>query len=252
LPREAIAITFDDGYASVARVAAPLLQKYGAQATVFLPAGLIPRRREFWWDDLERIVFQTTAEELSAAGSLVQLGSRRALDRIWLPFDRPRSSRQKAFRELWARMSLMRDADRERLIDDLRKQAGVPDTPRESHEPMNIEQLRSLLPDTIDFGSHGLTHPDLLSLNDEEQAREIRESIDACEELTGRSPRSFAYPHGRFDELSVKLVQEAGYQLACSAKPAFVNSRSDQFTLPRLAAGDWRIDDFRRRLFGTR
>lgn len=36
-----VVITFDDGYASVARIAVPLLARYGFSATCFLPVGLI-------------------------------------------------------------------------------------------------------------------------------------------------------------------------------------------------------------------
>src|SRR5262245_51197852 len=41
LPANAVAITFDDGYACNALRAAPLLEKYGLTATIFLTTGLI-------------------------------------------------------------------------------------------------------------------------------------------------------------------------------------------------------------------
>ena len=59
LPQGAIAITFDDGYVDNLRIAKPILQKHGLPATVFMTAGTIGREREFWWDELERIVLGT-------------------------------------------------------------------------------------------------------------------------------------------------------------------------------------------------
>lgn len=51
-----IAITFDDGYADNALVAAPLLAERDASATVFVVAGAIGSGRAFWWDRLAAIV----------------------------------------------------------------------------------------------------------------------------------------------------------------------------------------------------
>jgi peptidoglycan/xylan/chitin deacetylase (PgdA/CDA1 family) len=47
-----VAITFDDGYADNALVAAPLLQEHDAPATVFVVAAAVGSGRAFWWDRL--------------------------------------------------------------------------------------------------------------------------------------------------------------------------------------------------------
>ena len=55
LPRNAVAITFDDGYACNALVAAPMLKSFGFPATFFVLTDAIERHEEFWWDQLEFI-----------------------------------------------------------------------------------------------------------------------------------------------------------------------------------------------------
>ena len=55
LPRDALAITFDDGYACNALVAAPMLESFGYPATFFVVSDAIARPEEFWWDQLEFI-----------------------------------------------------------------------------------------------------------------------------------------------------------------------------------------------------
>ena len=55
LPRNAVAITFDDGYACNALVAAPMLESFGYPATFFVVSDAIARSEEFWWDQLEFI-----------------------------------------------------------------------------------------------------------------------------------------------------------------------------------------------------
>ena len=51
-----VAITFDDGYADNALVAAPLLEARDAPATVFVVAGAVGSGRAFWWDRLAGLV----------------------------------------------------------------------------------------------------------------------------------------------------------------------------------------------------
>src|SRR3984957_15922104 len=55
LPRNAVAITFDDGYACNELVAAPMLASFGFPATFFIVSDAIARTEEFWWDQLEQI-----------------------------------------------------------------------------------------------------------------------------------------------------------------------------------------------------
>lgn len=51
-----VAITFDDGYADNALVAAPLLGQRDASATVFVVAGAVGSGSAFWWDRLAAVV----------------------------------------------------------------------------------------------------------------------------------------------------------------------------------------------------
>ena len=59
LSSRSVVITFDDGYADNLHNAKPLLEHCGIPATVFLTSGYIGHEREFWWDELERILLQS-------------------------------------------------------------------------------------------------------------------------------------------------------------------------------------------------
>lgn len=239
LSADAVALTFDDGYACNAKVAAPLLRKHRVPATIFLPADLIRLGREFWWDELERIVLDHQHDVISLNGEVVQLGAQRSGDRDWLP-DGPRATqRQAAYKAIWARLHDLPNPALDASMEQLRNQARVGEIPRETHRPLSAAEVREIQSGLLEFGSHGLSHSSLPLLSTAERAREIEESMERCAELTGVRPVCFAYPYGDLDLESRNLVEQAGYDFACKAAGAFVGRRDDLFALPRLQIGDW-------------
>ena len=248
---EAIAVTFDDGYACVAKIAAPMLKQFGVPATIFIPSELIRRGREFWWDDLERIVRFSKPDHLVLGATTINLGPLEAGEETWKPGNPPRTARQSAFLCLWSKMKALTASEREARIEELREQSGVGAEPRQSHRPMTPCEARELASPSIEFGSHGLTHPDLPSLLDEEAAAEVGKSVDDCAELVRAQPRAFAYPYGRYDRRIERLAEHAGYECACTAASGFVRGSSNLFALPRLAIGDWDAATFQRKLLGA-
>lgn len=89
LPERAVALTFDDGYASVLELAWPELVARGLPATLFAVSGYLDGRGRFPWDeklpagcDLARLV--TGEQLLAAAGEGLDVGSHTVTHR-WLP-----------------------------------------------------------------------------------------------------------------------------------------------------------------------
>ncbi|MBV8600166.1 MAG: polysaccharide deacetylase family protein [Candidatus Eremiobacteraeota bacterium] len=52
LPKRAVGLTFDDGYADAGRIAFPLLQRYGAKATFFVNSGSIGTPNHLTWKEI--------------------------------------------------------------------------------------------------------------------------------------------------------------------------------------------------------
>ena len=67
MPKRAVAITFDDGYADVFDTAYPVLKTAGVRATVFIPSDVVENKGEFWWD---RVVGAFSTEEPPKHSSL--------------------------------------------------------------------------------------------------------------------------------------------------------------------------------------
>jgi peptidoglycan/xylan/chitin deacetylase (PgdA/CDA1 family) len=248
LPPDAVSLTFDDGYASVLD-AVPLLQKHAIHATVFLPVEIIEQGRSFWWDELAQMIIDWSSETLQLDGTYLSVPPAQEHEENWPPDTPPRTPRQKLFQSLWSRLHAMRPAVLGAAMAQLREQA-PPTEPNAMDRPLTPEEVRAVSSDTISFGSHGLTHPSLPALSDDEKLHEIADSRARCAALTGTAPATFAYPFGEMDNASVLGVKQAGYACACATGDRFVRSQSDNFALPRLRVGDWEVSRLRDMLGG--
>ena len=88
LPPRAVALTFDDGYASVVETAWPLLRERGMPATLFVVTASLVREVQFAWDRAERPhdrVRLASADEIAAAAAEgLDIGSH-TVSHAWLP-----------------------------------------------------------------------------------------------------------------------------------------------------------------------
>lgn len=256
-----VVITFDDGYADNLHNVKPLLERYDIPATIFVSSGCVGHEREFWWDELERVLLQpgTLPEilQIKINGSTYEWNLGEAADysedayqrhRCWLAeHDHDPSPRQSLYRSLWQLLRPMLESERRKVLDELLAWAGA--------EPVNRSTHRSLTPaevftlgqgELIEVGSHTVTHPFLSALSTASQQDEIQRSKARLEELIGHQVNSFAYPHGDYTAETVNLVREAGFTCACSTVADVVWRHNDCFQLPRIVVEDWDGEEFAR------
>lgn len=255
LPRRAVAITFDDGYADNLYVAAPVLREHTLPATIFVSSGYTTGTREFWWDELERMVLApgTLPERLELAASATRfardLGDARELtaeeaERYarWTVLTGPPTPRHRLYLELSAFVRSLDATEREEALASLRAITGSAD-PRPSHLPLTVADLTALAGDPlIDIGGHTADHVLLSALAPERQREEIGRDRARLAELLGREPHAFAYPYGGLSDFTVAsadAVREAGYRVACTTVDRPVKPWSDPYRLPRFLVRDW-------------
>ncbi len=265
LPPNAVALTFDDGYASILSEARPLLEQYEVPATMFVSTAALSEAREFWWDQLERIFLQpgnlpSRLEleidhhnfhwDLGDAAFYTQEAFQQNLS--WRA-SQPSGPRQRVYRELW---ELLHPADPQlikEVMDQLSDWARLSPEPRPTHRLVTWDEVTDLKDDPwITFGSHGMTHSSLASLPAEQQADELRQSKNSLEAATGRPVTSLSYPYGLARDYSIQtaaLAREAGYKMALINSPGVVDRKVDLFYLPRFYVEDWKKAEFAGRLF---
>jgi peptidoglycan/xylan/chitin deacetylase (PgdA/CDA1 family) len=261
LPRRAIGITFDDGFADNLLNAKPPAEDRQIPVTVFVTAGQLGVEREFWWDELERIVLRQCVLpaklELHVEHRTLcwDLGHSNRISpdlfESWhVQCGEDPTPRHALYRSLCNILRPLGDKTRRELLDRLRSWAEVEETHRETHLALTPEQLTALdRSECFTIGAHTMTHALLSSLSAQEQEAEIYGSKTVLEEILGHPVSSFAYPFGArgdYDETSVAAVGSAGFELACANFPGVVWSGSDRFQLPRLLVRDWDGETFDR------
>lgn len=262
-----VALTFDDGYADNLHAAKPLLERHDMAATVFVTSGSVGSTREFWWDDLERTLLQTTRlpETLSLRingqthrwvlgdGSQYDVHAE-PVHRQWRAWHGPEpTSRHALYRSIYELLYPLPESARRETQEALRAWAGLSAAPaRESHRALSPEELLDLAQgDVIEVGAHTVTHSLLSATPGPGQRYEILQSRIQLEDILGRAVTTFAYPFGKrgdYTEETVSFVRESGFSCACSNFGGRVTTDVDRFQLPRIYVGDWDGDEFIRQL----
>jgi peptidoglycan/xylan/chitin deacetylase (PgdA/CDA1 family) len=261
-----VALTFDDGYADNLYQAAPLLERHGVPATVYVATGFTGADREFWWDDLDRLLLQPgrLPERLGLRLADRELEVDLGGDACWDSADAERhrgwsvadqsdpGPRQALYRSLCGALRAMPDAARGRVLRELAGLAGQGEAGRPSHRAMDEAEVRQLADsELVEVGAHTVNHPLLASLSPAEQRDEIGRSRERLTGLLGRAPASFSYPFGGrrdYDAASVAIARELGFEHACANFEGLVRSGADPFQLPRVVVRDWDGAELERRL----
>jgi peptidoglycan/xylan/chitin deacetylase (PgdA/CDA1 family) len=264
LPHRAVVLTFDDGYADNLLNAKPLLERHDFPATVFLTTGYLGDKREFWWDELERLVLQARTFpgqlRLNINGRLYQWEYEAADHRPNRWYHRygsknvtgGASRHDHLYFSLCNLLRRLPEEKRQKAMDELRVWADVNVGVRISHRPLRPEEVVELAEgELVEMGAHTVTHSVLSALPPAVQRTEIQQSQAFLKELLGCPVRCFAYPHGLQSDYTpetVAIVKAAGFACGCAAFAGPCRQDSDLFQLPRLMVANVHGDEFARRL----
>jgi len=266
IPKRSVVITFDDGYADNFYQAKPLLEKYEIPATVFVAGRYVTEKREFWWDEIEQLLF--TANVLPRYLKIVINGQAylwdleefsswdERLKEEWRDWNvlKPNNAtpRHLVYRALCDLLKPMDPGKRDQILKDLWHTAKLAPKTRNSHRPMTPEEIYHMAKEgLIEIGAHTLNHPQLSALTPEEQEKEIVGSCQLLQDIIGKEVIGFAYPFGGiedFDDITVNIVQRAGFKFACTTFQRPIRKQTSLLKLPRFLVRNWDGDEFAKRL----
>ncbi len=264
LQRGKVIVTLDDGYADNLHKAKPWLERYDIPATVFLATGHVGYKREFWWDELERLLLlpgtlpETLRITINGCQNEWHLGEDANYTEAeyrnhfyWKVWEKPPSQRHFLYISLWELLQPLHERERCRIQDELLAWAGISQECRPTHRTLSSEEVITLAQGKlIEVGAHSVTHTNLHLLPTPSQEDEIMRSKAFIEELLGNQVTSFAYPFGSYTSDTVAIVRKAGFNCACASSEDIVRSTTDRFQLPRFHIHDWNGEEFARKLSG--
>ncbi|NGP53710.1 polysaccharide deacetylase family protein [Thioalkalivibrio sp. XN8] len=220
-----VVITFDDGYRDNLTVAAPILERLGMTATLFLPTGYIDRG-ETQWIDQAYTAFKHATNRLLAWGE-----NERRFD-----LDDPREYRD-AYRLVCQALLMAGSEERRALMDRLLGSLAPAVAP--PRLTLTWDEVRTLVDSgAMELGGHTVEHTDLTTISVAAAIHEIGRCRERIRDMIGSEPRHFSFCYGRSSEELRQALPGLGIDAACAARAGerVVTGSSDSLYLPRIAA----------------
>jgi peptidoglycan/xylan/chitin deacetylase (PgdA/CDA1 family) len=227
LPAACACITFDDGYADNLTLAAPVLRRHGAVATVFVATAFVDGGRMFNDSIIEAI---------------------RALpdgDADWREFALGQhqiegdASRLEMLRTILPDLKYRTLEERTQISHELARRAGLAASSDLMLSRRQLIEWRDL---GFEVGGHTVNHPILSQLNQADAWREVALGRDQLTHWLGAGPDVFAYPNGApgrdYGPREIGLVKRAGYHSAVSTVRGAATRHVDVYQLPRFTPWD--------------
>jgi peptidoglycan/xylan/chitin deacetylase (PgdA/CDA1 family) len=227
LPRNTLAITFDDGYRDNLTHAAPILSRLGLPATIFLATGFIGTAEVPWFDRLAHGLKKSTMDAVRTPW-----GDELALSGL--------PARMRAMERTLEHFKRVPDEERHRGLDELLTALGVTDQRIFKNLMLSWDDVHAVRGLGFSIGAHTVNHPILSRVTPQRAWTEILGSRTMIESACGAAPRAFAYPNGGtedYTETVKRLVREAGFTCAVTTRFGLNTSNTNPWELRR--GGPW-------------
>lgn len=197
--KDAVVITFDDGYKSIYSDIFPILKRYKVPVTVFLVSDIVGTEKEIWADTIRNL---------------------------------GKNSGKNSHIPDVAYLKCLPDRERNRRIQELI--ASYKYTPSQRSMLSWNEAQEMLDSGLVSFGSHSKTHPCLTMMDAEEAKVEILNSKRELESHLNIESKHFSYPNGDYDSSHIKML-EGAYQSASTIVPGINDATTSPYELRRIA-----------------
>jgi peptidoglycan/xylan/chitin deacetylase (PgdA/CDA1 family) len=233
LPRRALSITFDDGYADNHDLALPILRRLGLPATFFVATGYLDGGCMF-----NDVVIEALRHAPGPELALEDLGfGRHPVGSV--------AQRRQAVGRILERLKYGEPTRRHELARRIAERAGIGDP---AGLMMTSQQVAALHAAGMAVGAHTVSHPILTQIPLDRAREEIVASRERLQEITGARVRLFAYPNGKplrdYGRQHAQLAREVGFDAAVSSAWGAARAGDDLYQLPRFTPWDranWRF-----------
>jgi peptidoglycan/xylan/chitin deacetylase (PgdA/CDA1 family) len=222
-----VVISFDDGYRDTLEVAAPIMERYGLPAIVYLSTGEVTRGVNQWVDELYSAFQSRTKHRLRLDGPDAPL------------FDLDKEDvLLQAYNSIERRLLAAHRSEREALLDEVKAQLRPLECPpRLMLTWQEVRELTRRHP-RFEIGVHTRDHIDLTACEGEVARAELESSMADVTREVKEKVEHFAFPYGRTNEHTREIVAQASLRSAVIGESrSRVQGGTDRFAMPRVEVG---------------
>jgi peptidoglycan/xylan/chitin deacetylase (PgdA/CDA1 family) len=225
LPPRAMLVTFDDAYASVVNIAAPLCKKYCVPAVFFVNAAFLDNQR-LAADNL--VCYAARMDGMKP----LNVAARQAVG----PEAIELRSLAEVFGEFFPALTLVQ---RRTFIEALKSILQIDECrlAKQAALYLSSDQLRSLAAFDFEIGNHTYRHVHCRRLSAAEVLEEIDQNKAALEAISRTHVRAFSQPYGSSADLTPEILdhlKSGGHKAAFLSESVANEGRPCRFVLDRI------------------
>lgn len=236
LPKRAVAITFDDGFADNYELAAPILEHYGIRAAFYVTVGTVGSTQGPWFCRLRR-TFQVTERREWLDPFSGQVWDLTVAENRW---DATLSASR--------RCGVLAGEEQDAAVCSIERDLDTLPLPHDRPLMMDWAMIRKLEENGHTVGSHTMTHPNVAHVAPGTIRAELEGSKLSLEEQLGKPVVHFSYPspilQPHWTSQTTEAAADAGYKTSVTCTPGRTRKGHDPLSLPRVAVPE-DVDDFR-------
>jgi len=221
--KPAMLLTFDDAYASVARVALPVCKRLGIPGLMFMNAAFIDNAA-LALDNL--ICFAANSRGLGLIEEVAGRGFPR-LASVYSEYLPTLDLEQR--QDFASRLADAGDIDTAGLLSEFRPY-------------LSRQEVLELVTAGFEIGNHTLSHTHLRSLTPEQCRLEIDGNKQRLEAMTGLDVRTFSYPYGANEDsngTAIDAIKRSEHETAFLVEGRLNTASSDPYQYTRVSLKDF-------------
>lgn len=226
LPKNPALVTFDDGYADNIEIAVPILNRFGIRACFYITVDPVEKCSAPWYVRLRYGFWNTTINNWynSTIKRYFPLSSR--------------EERELAFFSSCHICATLSGTAQESFVNSTLEILKIDDSSVYNNFMMTWDQVRALIDSGHDVGSHTLTHPNLVYIDEHDAANEVVRSKEILQNKLSVEIKHFSFPNPALEPNCnnnlANLLKKAGYTTAVTCNIGSVEANNNPLLLSRM------------------
>lgn len=238
LPRRSVVVTFDDGFADNAHVAAPVMEEFDIRGTFYLTTACIEHQTLPWFCKILCLFHH--------AGKLGRVVTHPETS-VSCDLSDPRARQEVYRRYVHACVKLPWEKQND-LIAQLEKTLDLEYDEANAPKMMTWDDARELERRGHLIGNHTFSHANVAHMAADEKRNDIERSHALLETRLGHPPAHFSYPHPCLDPQrdaeSDEVVRSLRYRSCVLTEFGTVDRKTNPLEISRISIGQMESEEF--------